>query len=75
MLHRLNVSITGIEGALGGHYLPSWSEVFITLMMVALGFAACGVAVRHFNVYPPPSSSPPPAPGASSSSASSSPSS
>ncbi|MHC5209604.1 MAG: NrfD/PsrC family molybdoenzyme membrane anchor subunit [Planctomycetota bacterium] len=50
--HRLNVSITGFEGAQGGHYLPSWSEAFITLMLIAIGFAAFYLAVRHLNVYP-----------------------
>lgn len=52
ILHRLNVSITGFEGAQGGHYIPSWGEVFITLMLVALGFAAFRFAVQHFNVFP-----------------------
>jgi len=50
--NRLNVSITGFEGAQGGHYLPSWSEAFITLMLIAIGFAAFYLAVRHLNVYP-----------------------
>jgi len=50
--NRLNVGITGFEGAQGGHYLPSWSEAFITLMLIAIGFAAFYLAVRHLNVYP-----------------------
>ncbi|MHC4844881.1 MAG: NrfD/PsrC family molybdoenzyme membrane anchor subunit [Planctomycetota bacterium] len=50
--NRLNVGITGFEGAQGGHYLPSWSEAFITLMLIAVGFAAFYFAVRHLNVYP-----------------------
>ena len=49
---RLNVSITGIEGATGGHYIPAWTEVAITMMLVALGFAGFGWAVRHLEVYP-----------------------
>jgi Ni/Fe-hydrogenase subunit HybB-like protein len=52
ILHRLNVSITGFEGAQGGHYIPSWGEVFITLMLLALGFGAFRFAVQHFNVFP-----------------------
>jgi Ni/Fe-hydrogenase subunit HybB-like protein len=52
ILHRMNVSITGFEGAQGGRYIPAWSEVFITLMLVALGFGAFGLAVRYLNVYP-----------------------
>jgi Ni/Fe-hydrogenase subunit HybB-like protein len=49
---RLNVSITGFESAQGGHYVPAWSEFAITLMLVALGFAAFSLAVKHLNVYP-----------------------
>jgi Ni/Fe-hydrogenase subunit HybB-like protein len=50
--HRLNVSITGFEGAQGGHYLPSVSEALITLFLVALGFGAFTLAVRYLNIYP-----------------------
>jgi Ni/Fe-hydrogenase subunit HybB-like protein len=52
ILHRLNVSITGFESAQGGHYMPALSEAIITLMLVALGFAAFGLAVKYLNVYP-----------------------
>jgi Ni/Fe-hydrogenase subunit HybB-like protein len=52
IVNRLNVSITGLESAQGGHYVPAWSEVIITLMLVALGFGAFSLAVRYFNVYP-----------------------
>ena len=52
VVNRLNVSITGFEAALGGHYVPAWSELAVTLMLVALGFAAFGLAVRHLPVYP-----------------------
>lgn len=50
--NRLNVSITGFESAAGGHYIPAWSEVMITLMLVSLGFAAFGLAARYLNVFP-----------------------
>jgi Ni/Fe-hydrogenase subunit HybB-like protein len=50
--NRLNVSITALEGAQGGHYIPAWSEVVITLMLVAIGFGAFSLAVRYLNVYP-----------------------
>jgi Ni/Fe-hydrogenase subunit HybB-like protein len=50
---RMNVAITGFEGAQGGHYIPALSESLITLMFLALGFAGFHLAVRHFNVYPP----------------------
>lgn len=50
--NRLNVSITGFEGAQGGTYLPSVAEAFITLFLVALGFGAFSLAVRYLNVFP-----------------------
>ena len=52
VVNRLNVSITGLESAQGGSYVPAWSEIAITLMLVALGFAAFSLAVRYLNVYP-----------------------
>jgi Ni/Fe-hydrogenase subunit HybB-like protein len=50
--NRLNVSITGFEGAQGGHYLPSVGETLITIFFVALGFGAFALAVRHLDIYP-----------------------
>jgi Ni/Fe-hydrogenase subunit HybB-like protein len=50
--NRLNVAVTGFEAAQGEHYVPAWSELVLTLMLVAIGFAAFGLAVRHLNVYP-----------------------
>jgi len=56
--NRLNVSITGFEGAQGDHYVPAWSEMWITLMLVAIGFAAFGLAVRYLDVFPRPETAP-----------------
>jgi Ni/Fe-hydrogenase subunit HybB-like protein len=50
--HRLNVSITGFEGAQGGRYMPSWGEAGITLFLVALGFGGFALAVKYLNVFP-----------------------
>jgi Ni/Fe-hydrogenase subunit HybB-like protein len=50
--NRLNVGITGFEAAQGQRYVPAWSELVATLMLVAIGFAAFGLAVRHLAVYP-----------------------
>jgi len=52
VLNRLNVSVTGFEPVLGGHYVPAWPELAITLMIVALAFGAFSVLVRHLQVYP-----------------------
>lgn len=50
--HRLNVSITGLDRAQGGHYVPAATEVLVTLMLVALGFGVFNLAVKHLPVYP-----------------------
>lgn len=51
VLHRLNVSITGMDATLKTGYFPAWTEVAITVMIVALGFALFGLAGRHLPVF------------------------
>lgn len=52
VVNRLNVSITGLEGAQGGHYVPAIPEVIITLMLTGIGFAAFALAVRYLPIFP-----------------------
>ncbi len=52
IVNRLNVAITAFESATGGHYVPSFAEVGITLFIVALGFGAFTLAAKHLPVYP-----------------------
>lgn len=52
VMNRLNVSITGMEGALGS-YFPTWTEVSVTTMIVALGFVLFSTAVKFLPVFPP----------------------
>ena len=52
IMNRLNVSITGMEGALR-NYFPSWTEVSVTSMIVALGFVLFSTAVKYLPVFPP----------------------
>jgi Ni/Fe-hydrogenase subunit HybB-like protein len=52
VMHRLNVSITGLERASGTHYVPSWMELTVSLGLVAMGFAAFALAVRHLPIFP-----------------------
>jgi Ni/Fe-hydrogenase subunit HybB-like protein len=52
VLHRLNVSVTGLERAAGLRYLPSWMEVTVSAGLVALGFAAFALAVRYLPIFP-----------------------
>lgn len=50
--NRLNVSITGMEGTSGGHYIPKWTELAVTGMFVAGGFALFGLAVKYLPIFP-----------------------
>jgi len=49
--NRLNVSITGMEGTAGGHYVPKWTEYAITAAIVAAGFALFGLAVKYLPIF------------------------
>jgi Ni/Fe-hydrogenase subunit HybB-like protein len=50
IVNRLNVSITGLEAAQGGRYVPTVFEGIITIMLVGLGVAAFGIATRFLPV-------------------------
>jgi Ni/Fe-hydrogenase subunit HybB-like protein len=50
VVNRLNVSLTGLEGAAGGHYVPSIAEGVVTLMLVGCGVAAFTLAVRYLPI-------------------------
>jgi Ni/Fe-hydrogenase subunit HybB-like protein len=49
--NRLNVGVTSLEAASGTHYVPRWSEVAITLSIVAAGFAIFRVVAQYFPVF------------------------
>jgi Ni/Fe-hydrogenase subunit HybB-like protein len=50
--NRLNIAITGVENSVGGRYTPKWTEVVITAMFVAMGFAIFGLAARFLPIFP-----------------------
>ncbi len=50
--NRLNVSLIGFETYIGHHYVPKWTEFSVTLMIIAMGFALFGLAVKHLPIYP-----------------------
>lgn len=52
ILSRLNVAITGIQGAAGVTYVPSFTEFTVTAFIIAIGFALFRLAVRHLEVFP-----------------------
>jgi Ni/Fe-hydrogenase subunit HybB-like protein len=49
--HRLNVSVTGMEAGSGTAYIPRWTEVMVTLAIIAIGFAVFRYAVRKLPVF------------------------
>jgi Ni/Fe-hydrogenase subunit HybB-like protein len=51
MANRLNVGITGLEAGSGVHYIPKWTEIAITLSIVAAGFAIFRVIAQYFPIF------------------------
>jgi Ni/Fe-hydrogenase subunit HybB-like protein len=49
--NRLNVGITGLEAGSGVHYIPRWSEVAVTLLIVAAGFAFFRMIAQYFPIF------------------------
>ena len=54
VVNRLNVSVTGMEGAAGVQYVPSWMEVTVSVGLVGIGFACFAVAVRYLPIFAAP---------------------
>lgn len=52
--NRLNISVTGIERASGTTYFPKWTEIAVTLFVIALGFGMFRLAVKHLPVFSEP---------------------
>jgi Ni/Fe-hydrogenase subunit HybB-like protein len=49
--NRLNVGTTGLEAGSGTHYVPKWSEIAITLSIVAAGFAIFRIVAQYFPIF------------------------
>lgn len=49
--NRLNISVTGIQTASGVTYIPKWTEVAVTLFIIAIGFALFKLAVKYLPVF------------------------
>src|SRR5215469_9467839 len=50
--NRLNVSVIGFETYAGHHYVPTWTEFSVTLMIIAMGFALFRLAVQYLPIFP-----------------------
>jgi len=59
--NRLNVGSTGLEAGSGTHYVPRWSEVAVTLSIVAVGFAIFRMIAQYFPIFEAPTSESAPA--------------
>jgi Ni/Fe-hydrogenase subunit HybB-like protein len=51
VMHRLNVSISGMERVAGVAYFPSWGELAVSLALVAAGFAIFSLAVQYLPIF------------------------
>ena len=49
--NRLNVGITALAAGSGTYYVPKWSEIAVTLAIVAVGFATFRVIAQYFPVF------------------------
>jgi Ni/Fe-hydrogenase subunit HybB-like protein len=49
--NRLNISVTGMEAASGVSYFPKWTEIGVTLFIVALGFGIFYQAAKRLPVF------------------------
>ncbi len=50
--YRVNVSITALERATQAHYVPKWSEMAVTVMLIASAVIAFRLAVLHLDIFP-----------------------
>lgn len=51
VVNRLNVAATGMEGFSGETYIPKWTEVSITLSVVAVGIFIFTMAVKYLPIF------------------------
>ncbi|MGB7844407.1 MAG: Ni/Fe-hydrogenase cytochrome b subunit [Candidatus Acidiferrum sp.] len=49
--NRLNVSITGFETWVGHHFVPKWTELMITVSIIAFGFFVFSLCVKYLPIY------------------------
>jgi len=52
MVDRLNVSINALQTAMGAHYVPKWSELASSLLVITAGVIAFRYAVMHLDILP-----------------------
>ncbi len=50
--YRINVSITALERATATHYVPKWSELAVTVMLITAAVLAFRYAVLYLDIFP-----------------------
>jgi Ni/Fe-hydrogenase subunit HybB-like protein len=52
MVNRLNVSINALQSAMGTHYVPKWTEMASSVLLIAAGVIAFRYAVIYLDILP-----------------------
>ena len=52
MVNRLNVSINALQTAMGTHYVPKWTELASSVLVIAAGVIAFRYAVIYLDILP-----------------------
>lgn len=52
MVHRINVSINALQTAMGTHYVPKWTELSSSVLVIAGGVMAFRFAVIYLDILP-----------------------
>ncbi len=52
MVDRLNVSINSLQSAMGTHYVPKWTELASSVLVIAAGVIAFRYAVIYLDILP-----------------------
>lgn len=51
VLNRLNIALTGMERANGVHYVPKWTEIAVTVAIVAFGIFVFTLAAKYLPIF------------------------
>ena len=52
LVNRLNVSINALQTAMGTHYVPKWTELASSILVIAAGVMAFRYAVIYLDILP-----------------------
>ena len=52
MVDRLNVSINSLQTAMGTHYVPKWTELASSVLVIAAAVIAFRYAVIYLDILP-----------------------